>query len=106
MFKNIKHFFGIVSTDRVEEVFKMADLAAMSTVKTVDTYVAPVRRTILQRYPVIFGLMVTIGAASVILGIEQLILKYDILVNHPELILLFGVCLLAFTGRLYKKLSE
>jgi hypothetical protein len=50
--------------------------------------------------------MATIGAAAVILGIEQLILKYKILVNHPELILLIGISMLAFTGRLYKKLSE
>jgi uncharacterized integral membrane protein len=106
MFKKIKQLFGIVPKDQVEEVFSLADMAATTTVKTMDAYVAPVRKSILQRFPVLFGLMATIGAAAVILGIEQLILKYKILVNHPELILLIGISMLAFTGRLYKKLSE
>jgi uncharacterized membrane protein len=106
MFTKLKQYFGLTPRDQVEEVFRLADHAAMGAVKTVDAYVAPVRKTILQRFPVLFGLLATIGAASVILGIEQVILKYQIFTNHPELILLFGISLLAFTGRLYKKLSK
>ena len=106
MFYRIKQILGIKPKDQVEEVFRLADEAAMGAVKTMDAYVAPVRKTILQRFPVFFALLATIGAASVILGIEQLILKYKIFANHPELILLFGIGLLAFTGRLYKRLSD
>lgn len=95
-----------VPTAQVEEVFVLADKAATSTVKKVDAYVAPVRKTIFQRFPVLFGLLVTTGVAWVILGIEQIILKYNFFDSHPELILLVGVCILAFTGRLYKKLSD
>ncbi len=106
MFAKIKKLLGIVPADQVEEVLRMADMAATLTVKTVDTYVAPVRKSILQRFPVLFSLLATIGAAAVILGIEQIILKYQLFAHHPEFILLSGVLLLAFTGRLYKKLSE
>jgi uncharacterized integral membrane protein len=106
MFNKLKQLLGILPKDQVEDVFRLADRAATSTVSTVNSYVAPVRKTILQRFPAIFGLLATIGAAAIILGIEQILLKYQILVNHPELILLMGISLLAFTGRLYKKLSE
>jgi len=106
MFNKLKQLLGIIPQEQVEDVFRLADRAATTTFKAVDSYVAPVRRSILQRFPVLFGLLATIGAAAIILGVEQIILKYQILANHPELILLIGICLLAFTGRLYKKLSE
>ena len=91
---------------QAEEAFVLADKAATETVKKVEAYVAPVRQTIFQRFPVFFALLVTTGVASVILGIEQIILKYNFFDQHPEFILLIGVCILAFTGRLYKKLSD
>ncbi len=106
MFNKLKQLLGILPKENVEDVFTLADMAATTTFKTVDSYVAPVRKSILARFPVLFGFLVTIGAAAVILGVEQILLKYQILVNHPELILLIGLSLLAFTGRLYKKLSE
>lgn len=106
MFRKLKELLGIVPKEHVEEVFRLADRAATATAKTMDAYVSPVRKTILQRFPVLFGLLATIGAAAVILGIEQVILKYQIFAAHPELILLTGISMLAFTGRLYKKLSD
>ncbi len=106
MLFKIKQLLGIMPKEQVEEVFRLADEATMATVKKVDTYVAPVRKTILQRFPLLFGLLVTVGVASVILGIEHIILKYNIFNNQPEFILLLGVIILAFTGKLYKKLSD
>ena len=106
MFERLKNTFGLIPKSQVEEVFVLADRAAMATVKKVDAYVAPARRTFVQRFPVLFGLLATTGVVSMFLGIEQMILKYKILNNHPELILLTGMLILAFTGRLYKKLSD
>jgi len=106
MLTGLKQFFGIRTKDEVEEVFKLADAAASGAVKRVDKLVVPVRSTILNRFPVLFALLVTSGAAAMILGIEQVILKYKIFNNNPELIVLSGVLILAFTGRLHKKLSQ
>ncbi len=105
MFSFIKNLFKVPAA-QVEEVFVLADKAASSTAKRVDSYVAPMRKTIFQKFPVLFGLLVTTGVAWVILGIEQIILKYNFFENHPEFILFVGVVILAFTGRLYKKLSD
>ncbi len=105
MFSFVKNLVKGPAT-QVEEVFVLADKAASSTVKKVNSYVAPVRKTIFQRFPVLFGLLVTTGVAWVILGIELIILKYNFFDSHPELILFVGVCILAFTGKLYTKLSD
>jgi hypothetical protein len=106
MFTKLKQLFGIVPKENVEKVFRLADEAAMGAVMQVDKIVLPVRSTILQRFPVVFALLVTSGAAAMILGIEQVIMKYKIFNNHPELIVLSGVLILAFTGKLHKKLSQ
>jgi hypothetical protein len=106
MFRRLKQYLGIIPRDQVDEVFRLADEAAQGAVRQVDKIVVPARNTLLTRFPVLFSLLVTTGAAAIILGIEQLILKYNIFTNHPELIFISGVAILAFTGRLYKKLSN
>ncbi len=75
------------------------------TVEVVDSYVAPVRNKLINRFPVTFLILVTVGVTATFLGIEQLILKYAVFQNQPEIILLFGVCILAFTGTIHKKLG-
>jgi hypothetical protein len=65
----------------------------------------PVRNTIFKRYPVFFTLLVTFGISATFLGIEQVLLQYELLREQPVLILLAGVAVLVFTGRLYKTLG-
>ncbi len=88
-----------------KRIVNKVDQVSVTTLDSVDNYVLPVRKTIFQRFPVVFSLLVTTGATAMFLGIEQTILKYQIFNNQPELILLFGVSVLAFTGKLYKKLG-
>ncbi len=82
------------STLRIEQVLQ----------KT-DSLVAPVRTTIFKRYPTFFTLFVTLGLAATFLGLEQMLLKFSLLREYPELIFLLGIAILAVTGRLYKKLG-
>ena len=70
-----------------------------------ESTLAPVRTTILKRFPTIFALLVTFGITATFLGIERVILKYQIFEESPWLILTLGILTLVFTGRLYKKLS-
>lgn len=105
MIQKIRKLLGLVPAAPVDDFLQLADTATTKTTKVVDTYVAPVRNSMVKRFPVMFGLLVTIGVTAMFLGIEQLILKYKFLMEHPELILLSGVLILAFTGRLYTKLS-
>jgi hypothetical protein len=70
-----------------------------------DGYVHPVRDSVLKRYPVLFALLVSLGVASTVLGLEQLLLELDLFTKHPGLLFLLGVGILIVTGSLYKKLG-
>ena len=74
------------------------------TTSGVDTYIAPVRTSVLQRFPVLFSLLVTFGATTTFLGFEKIIEGVPFLNQHPVLVLILGMSILAFTGTIYKKL--
>lgn len=84
--------------DKIEKVITEATREA-------DNVAKPFRDSLFKRYPTLSTLLVTIGVSATFLGIEQIILEIDFLQNHPGVILLIGVAILFFTGRLYKKLS-
>jgi len=88
------------------EAVNQVEKIVLETGAQVENYVSPVRQSILKRYPTLFGLLVTVGATTTFLGLEQIFLRVDLLATHPELLFLLGVGILALTGRLYKKLSQ
>ncbi len=87
------------------KVLDTVESVTTHTNNRVGEYVSPLRQSILKRFPVLFGLLVTMGVVATFLGIEQLLLQSNILENSPELILILGLSILAFTGKLYKKLE-
>lgn len=97
----LKRLFSGQAIDPLETT----EFVARYAQETVDVYAQPVRKTIIKRFPVLFSLLVTFGVAATLLGLEQIILQYDILQNSPWLIFLIGVSVLVFTGTLYKKLG-
>jgi hypothetical protein len=99
--RRIKRFFGVDVVTTLQNV----EERTIAITKTVDGYVMPVRNTIFKRYPVFFTLLVTFGISATFLGIEQVLLQYELLREQPVLILLAGVAVLVFTGRLYKTLG-
>jgi hypothetical protein len=105
LLSNISKFFVRIFTNHPAETLTAVENTTVKITKTVDGYVMPVRETIFKRFPVLFGFLVTLGVVATFLGIEQLLLKSNILQNSPELILILGLCILAFTGKLYKKLE-
>ena len=90
--------YGIDTVSFVERVVD-------KTGKRVDSYVSPVRDGIFKRFPTIFSLLVALGLAATFLGLEQILLNYQTLQEHPWLIFLMGIGILVLTGRLYKKLG-
>lgn len=104
-FKRIINGVRTIFTKDAGSVLNTVENLTVETGKTVEVYVEPVRKSILKRFPVMFMLLVTSGVAATFLGIERIILEYKILDEQPELILLLGLSILVFTGRLYKKLG-
>lgn len=75
------------------------------TEEKIEKVVAPVRKHVLKRFPVIFLLLVTLGVTATITGLERLLLQFGFLQNNPLVVLIIGIGLLALTGTLYKKLG-
>jgi len=67
--------------------------------------IAPVRQSLLKRFPVLTILLVTFGIAATFFGIERIIEDIMWLNERPFLIFAFGVGALILSGRLYKTLG-
>lgn len=75
------------------------------TGRGVDTYINPLRTSVLKRFPIVFSLLTTLGVATTFLGFEKLVSGIPLLNDNPLLMLIVGIIILALTGTLYKKLS-
>ena len=63
-------------------------------------------KSVFNRYPVIFALVVVVGATLMSQGIKGLLFEIPLLNNSPLLMFLLGILLLIITGTLYKKLDK
>jgi midasin (ATPase involved in ribosome maturation) len=75
------------------------------TTAGVDSYIEPVRSSILKRFPILFSILTTFGVSTTFYGFEKVVDGIPVLSTHPFLMLILGMSILAFTGTLYKKLS-
>lgn len=57
-----------------------------------------------KKFPLITGLLITLGFVSTLYGFEKLIDRVDLFVNNPWLLLTFGIGTLLATGAAYTKL--
>ena len=97
-----------VSKDLETAVVSLIDKLDSTTNKLEQDFenkIRPVRQQLIYRFPVLFLLAVTFGVTAVFTGIEQILLKNNLLQTHPWLILLCGIIVLFLTGKLYKKLG-
>ncbi len=62
-------------------------------------------RKALERFPTIFLLLVTAGVVLVLSGFERIFDNIPIFRDNPILMVIFGIIILLFTGKLYKKLD-
>ena len=62
-------------------------------------------KVVFQRYPLTFTLLVLFGAVAVGEGVKG-ILEIIGFQGHPLYLFALGICILIFTGTLYKKLGK
>ena len=99
--------------DEITKTTKTATTYALDTAdgvtaqvkQSVESRVSPIRKTVLSRYPVLFSFLVMFGVATTYYAFEKILGQYEVLNRYPWLILLIGLLVLAFTGKLYKKLQ-
>lgn len=104
MREKITHFTKRGQQETADFVSQVTTVVNKTT-SSVDTYIAPVRSSVLERFPVLFSLLVTFGATTTFLGFEKIIEHIDFLNRHPFVVLILGMSILAFTGTIYKKLQ-
>lgn len=73
--------------------------------QNIDGYIAPIRTSVLTRFPILFSLLTTFGVAATFLGFEKIVSNIAFLDQNPFIMLILGIGILALTGTLYKKLS-
>ena len=93
------------TTKLVDETSATLSQAVQKTEEHFEEVVAPVRKNVIKRFPVIFLLLVSLGFTATISGLEQLLLKINFLQSNPAVMLIIGIALLILTGTLYKKLG-
>jgi hypothetical protein len=62
------------------------------------------RVTAEHRFPFLVALLAGFGLVSTFYGFEKIIDKIELFVNHPWILLVTGLSLLAVTGTIYTKL--
>jgi hypothetical protein len=63
-------------------------------------------KSVFNRYPLTFALLVVFGVTMVSQGIKDLLLSISTFKNQPVIMLLVGIIILLITGTLYKKLKK
>ena len=86
-----------------EETAETLSSAMSAAEDTIERNVAPMRKEIWKRFPVLFLLLVTLGITSTVIGLEQILLQVEFLKANPSALLIIGLALLVLTGTLYKK---
>jgi hypothetical protein len=94
-----------IVTNQTVGTFEVVEKVITTSEKVVSSVSDPLRKRALKRFPVLFSILAAVGATATFLGLEQVILQYDIFLKYPFLLLTLGIILLVFTGRLYKKLE-
>jgi len=94
-----------IVTSQTVGTFEVVEKVITSSERVVSSVADPLRKRALQRFPVIFSILAAVGVTATFLGLEQVILQYEIFLKYPFLLLTIGVILLVFTGKLYKKLE-
>jgi uncharacterized integral membrane protein len=88
-----------------EATINTVDGAVTKATSEVNTYITPIRQSVLTRFPIVFSLLTTFGVAATFLGFEKIVSDIAFLDEHPVAMLILGIGILALTGTLYKKLS-
>lgn len=90
-----------MNTEQLDPLKKVEEL----TSKANETF-AKKGKSVFGRYPLLFSLLVIVGATLMSQGIKELLIQTPIFKNQPITMLGVGIAILILTGSLYKKLDK
>lgn len=97
-------FMNNNNTSITEDLLNDAQSVVRQVETVIDHTAAPVRQSIVTRFPALFLLLVTFGVTLTLFGIQRY-LEESWLNAHPWVAVFLGVVVLTATGSLYKKLG-
>jgi hypothetical protein len=89
----------------VGKLFDQVDIKVTQLEARMQAALEPTRKSVLQRFPILFTLLTTFGLVTTFLGFELVLAQIGFLYSRPWLMLSVGVLVLVLTGSLYKKLG-
>lgn len=90
-----------MNTEQLDPLKKVEDL----TSRVNDTF-SKKGKSVFNRYPLTFSLLVIFGVTLMSQGIKELIFRVEIFKTQPLIMFSLGIIILIITGTLYKKLDK
>ncbi|MFA5999800.1 MAG: hypothetical protein WC783_02345 [Candidatus Paceibacterota bacterium] len=79
---------------------------AEKIVKVVHDSAGKITQPVLKRYPLLFTFLLVFGVSATMNGFKVLVDDIPFFHNHPGYLMLSGILVLLFTGKLYKSLNK
>jgi hypothetical protein len=79
---------------------------AEEIVKNLNDSAGGYTKPVFKRYPLLFALLLTFGATSIVEGLRFFFEEIIFFKEHPFVLVLIGILILLLTGTLYKKLDK
>ena len=76
------------------------------TTRDLNTRMHKHSRTVFGQYPLLFSLLATFGAVSILYGFDALLDEIPAMRAYPVIPLALGILILTVTGTLYKRLEK
>lgn len=90
-----------MNKEQLDPLKKVEELTAMANQKFSEK-----GKSVFDRYPLTFALLVIVGATLMSQGVKELLIKTPLFKDEPFNMFLVGVLILIITGTLYKKLDK
>lgn len=75
-------------------------------IRNVNDGASKYTQPVLARYPLLFAFLIIFGVSAIMHGFNALVVEVEFFHMHPGILLVIGIAILAFTGRLYKWLEK
>ena len=79
---------------------------AEKVVKEMHDNAGKITQPVLKRYPLLFTFLILFGVSATMNGFKILVEDIPIFHEHPGYMMLAGIIVLLFTGKLYKSLAK
>lgn len=70
-----------------------------------DRVSKPVRNSLIKRFPIVAVLLIAFGVAATVTAAQMIFMQSGFFSNHPWILLILGISILVFMGKLHQKLG-